>query len=272
MALQPEQPDRRGGDARARRRALPRLPGHRGRRPGLRRARRRATSRPLVAEHDNLVVARTLLEGLRAWPRPRVGYALAQPALAGALDALRPPGSLSSWSAALARARLRASVEEMRGRLRRGRSPSATRLAAGAARAPASRCDAQAGNFVLARAPVADVFARLAARRLVVRTFGHEPLPGGRFRVTVQRRRGRRPAAAGAGRAGRRRGAAAPPPPPGRPPGRRRRRATKRDRDRLRRSPSTAAGAARVATGLGFLDHMLTALGLLVDARPRPEL
>ncbi len=45
---------------------------------------------------------------------------------------------------------------------------------------------AQAGNFLLARAPVDDVFGQLATRRLVVRTFGHEPLLSDAFRITVQ--------------------------------------------------------------------------------------
>jgi imidazoleglycerol-phosphate dehydratase len=44
---------------------------------------------------------------------------------------------------------------------------------------------AQAGNFILARSPVPDVFEQLAARRCVVRTFAHEPLLADCFRVTV---------------------------------------------------------------------------------------
>src|SRR4029077_530485 len=56
---------------------------------------------PLIARNENLVVARTFSKGF-ALGAARVGYGLAQPALAEALDALRPPGSISSWSAAVA--------------------------------------------------------------------------------------------------------------------------------------------------------------------------
>ena len=103
LALLAQQPDGRGNRARARRRALPRLPRDRGRRPGLPgvRRRRHAAARRVASEPRRRP---HVLEGLRARRRSR-RLRVAQPALAGALDALRPPGSISSWSAAVARDR-----------------------------------------------------------------------------------------------------------------------------------------------------------------------
>ena len=139
---------------------------------------------PLVASHPNLVVARTFSKGY-GLGAARVGYAVAQPDLAGALDALRPPGSISSWSAAVAELAC-ASAAEMRGRC--------ARLVAERARLAAALGDAgvevaaEAGNFVLAHAPVADTFEQLAARGMVVRTFRHEPLLASYLRITVAHR------------------------------------------------------------------------------------
>ncbi len=139
---------------------------------------------PLVRELENLVVARTLSKGW-ALAALRVGYAIASPAIAAALDALRPPGSLSLQSAAAAelalahadamRADCTAYVAE-RGRLARGIA------AAGA------DVIAEAGPFVTFRTPVAsdEAWQRLAEAGLVVRTFGHEPLLAGVIRATVQ--------------------------------------------------------------------------------------
>ncbi|MEY2518105.1 MAG: imidazoleglycerol-phosphate dehydratase / histidinol-phosphatase [bacterium] len=139
---------------------------------------------PLIDDYENLVVTRTFSKGF-ALGAARVGYGLAQPALAGALDALRPPGSISSWSAAVAelacheteelQERCAAIVEE-RGWLAAGMRNAGVEVLA------------QAGNFVLARSPVPDVFERLAERLCAVRTFAHEPLLADCFRVTVSHR------------------------------------------------------------------------------------
>ncbi|HEY3612678.1 MAG TPA: aminotransferase class I/II-fold pyridoxal phosphate-dependent enzyme, partial [Gaiellales bacterium] len=184
----------------------------------------------------------------------RVGYALAQPPLTAAIDGLRPPGSLSSWSAAVGviaahetgemRERVARTVAE-RDRLAQGLRDAGIELAA------------VTGNFVLGRMPVPDAFERLAERRLVVRTFAHEPLLAGWFRATVSTPDADdRLIEALAELAGR------PAPPPVDSGSARRgevHRATRETRiDCTLRLDGS--GRARVATGLGFLDHMLTAL------------
>ena len=207
---------------------------------------------PLIARNENLVVTRTFSKGF-ALGAARVGYGLAQPALAEALDALRPPGSISSWSAAVAelacseRAELEArcgAIVEERGRLAAGMRDAGVEVLA------------QAGNFLLARAPVPDVFARLAERRCAVRTFGHEPLLADCFRVTVSHRAANvRLLRALAELTGRE----APPEEDGVRGDRTGevRRATRETRIEVRIG-LLGGGRARIATGLGFLDHMLT--------------
>ncbi len=207
----------------------------------------------LVAEHDNLVVGRTFSKGF-GLGAARVGYGIAQPALATALDALRPPGSLSSWSAAVGEI---ASGQEVEMRERVARTVAERdRLAAGI-RAAGVAIEAVAGNFVLGHLPTPDAFERLAERGLVVRTFAHEPLLAGYFRATVSNPDANdRLCAALAELAG---GQVRP---PERAAGGRRgevRRATKETRIDCRLLLD-GSGRARVATGLGFLDHLLTAL------------
>ena len=213
----------------------------------------------LVAEHENLVVARTFSKG---WglAAQRVGYALAAPAVAGALDALRPPGSVSLASAEAARLAL-AHVGTMRDdcaayaaeRDRMGRGLTSLGLEVLGA----------AGSFVTVRTPwsSAEAFAALAAERLVVRTFGHEPLLEGVIRISVAtpeeddrlleamaRLLGRpaparvaRPLAPTFGRRG---------------TVRRRTRETRLDVE----VGLDGSGRTDVRTGVGFLDHMLGAL------------
>jgi imidazoleglycerol phosphate dehydratase HisB len=223
---------------------------------------------PLLADHENLVVARTFSKGF-ALAALRVGYALAPPALAGALDALRPPGSVSRASAEAARLALdhRSMVLADCAAYAEERD----RLAAGLA-ALGLEVVGSAGSFVTARTPwrSEEAFAALAARRLVVRTFPHEPVLEGVVRVSVAT-----PdeddalLAALADLLGRPAPARAPRPLA--PPFTRRgtvRRATRETTIELDLSLD-GEGRAEVETGVGFLDHMLHALAFhaLLDLR-----
>jgi histidinol-phosphate aminotransferase len=208
----------------------------------------------LIELYENLVVTRTFSKGF-ALGAARVGYGLAQPALAEALDALRPPGSISSWSAAVAELACHeteeleercAAIVEERGWLAAGMRTAGVEVLA------------DAGNFVLARSPVPDVFERLAERLCAVRTFAHEPLLADCFRVTVSHRAAntrllRALAQLAGGDApvdedivrGARTGEV--------------HRATRETRiDAV--VGLLGGGSARITTGLGFLDHMLTSL------------
>jgi histidinol-phosphate aminotransferase len=223
----------------------------------------------LVAEHDNLVIARTFSKG---WQLAglRIGYALASPVLANLLDAVRPPASLASWSVAVARlacenvASMRAACSEV--------VAARGELAAGMRRAGVE-VDAEAANFVLAQAPCADLFAALARRGVVVRTFPSEPSLVDRFRVTVGTPEAHEVllhalAEVAGGEA-----------PPSRPaPGLRRatiRRST-RETEIDCIVDLDGRGRASIATGIGFLDHLLTALTfwsmLDLDLRCRGDL
>src|SRR5439155_4551682 len=55
----------------------------------------------LVREREDVVVVRTLSKAF-AIAGARVGYLIAPPALADALEAIRPPGSISGFSVAVA--------------------------------------------------------------------------------------------------------------------------------------------------------------------------
>ena len=206
----------------------------------------------LVDAHDNLIVTRTFSKGW-ALGAARVGYAIAQPALAGALDALRPPGSLSSWSAAVAELAC-SQVEEMRGRC--GEIVAERKRLAGGMRAAGIEVVADEGNFVLARGPVDDTFTALAARACVVRTLP-DPSLAGLFRTTVATPEANdRLLRALAELAGGDAPAAPPPLPARRGEVHRRTRETSIDL----RLGLGGSGRASIATGLGFLDHMLGAL------------
>ena len=215
---------------------------------------------PLLDQYPNLVLIRTFSKGWGLGAL-RVGYAIASEQIAGSLDALRPPGSLSTGSALGAELAC-AHADAMRTDAAAYRAER-ERLAAGF-RTLGLELVGEAGNFVCARTPWpgAELFARLAARGLVVRTFGHEPLLADAFRACVAT-----PAqddlllAALAELLGR------PTPRPADPdtsPGTFGRAATTR---RTTGETSVAVrlnldgrGIVSVATGVGFLDHMLTAL------------
>ena len=215
----------------------------------------------LIAQHENLIVCRTLSKGW-ALASLRVGYALAAPAIAGALDALRPPGSISLQSAAAAELAL-AHADDMRadavayvaerGRLRR------------ALEALGIEVLAEAGVFVTFRLDIDsdEAFRRLGERGCVMRTFGHEPLLQGVIRATVQTPpETDRLVAALAELLG----LEAPPAEPvpvehDRLWGRRSTVArTTRETDIAARLVVDGTGRTAISTGIGFLDHMLHAL------------
>jgi histidinol-phosphate aminotransferase len=208
---------------------------------------------PLIAAHDNLIIGRTFSKGY-GLGAARVGYAIGQTPLIGALDSLRPPGSLSSWSAAVGEIAC-AHADEMRERVARTVAER-DRLAAGL-RAGGVTVAAVAGNYLLGRMPTEDMFEQLAARGLVVRTFAHEPLLAGYFRATVSHADANdRLIAALSELAG---GAAPVTPPVAGSRSAEVHRATKETRIDCTLSLD-GTGRARIATGLGFLDHLLTAL------------
>ena len=179
-----QQPDRRGGGARS-------WPSLRRRARGLVVVDQAYLEfggddlSDLIAEHDNLVIRRTLSKGFGAG-LARVGYALAAPPIAGALDALRPPGSISlavgggrpSWRS---RTPTRCAPTSPR------TSPSAAACAA-ALEALGIEVLAEAGHVrdLPAAARLRRGVPALGERGCVMRTFGHEPLLQGVIRATVQ--------------------------------------------------------------------------------------
>jgi histidinol-phosphate aminotransferase len=191
---------------------------------------------PLIAEAPNLIAIRTLSKafGLAAL---RVGYAVAAPEVARELDRRREPGPVAAPAARIAAAALRdprldveATLEE------RERMRSALQVAG-------YDCPPAHANFVLVRVDDASGVAdRLEAEGLVVRRYPDA------IRITVRlaAENDRILAALGA----------APAAAPG------------RSALVVRTTAETALrvslaldgrGRARVATGIGFLDHLLTA-------------
>lgn len=190
---------------------------------------------PLLADLPNTIVLRTLSKAF-GFASLRVGYAVASPALAAELDVRRAPAPIAGPAARLAAAALRdprLDVEETVAERERVR---AALLAAGHDAPPT------ATNFVWIRSE-ADIGAALEQQGLVVRRF-----PDG-IRVTLRR-------------------------PPendvllralGAEPGP----AAGRQAFVVRTTSETSlrltlgldgSGRARVATGVGFLDHLLTLL------------
>jgi histidinol-phosphate aminotransferase len=202
----------------------------------------------LVREREDVVVARTLSKAF-ALAGARVGYLLAPPALADKLEAIRPPGSISSFSVAAALRALsdpdamRADVAETvaeRERVRAGMRELGWRIS--------DSCT----NFLFADLgePAQPWIARLLAAGIVVRTFDAMPSclritigsPPDNDRVLealgVSTERPQAPAGPRVGR-------------------------VQRDTRETRVTAEWAldgSGASRVTTGIGFLDHMLTAL------------
>jgi imidazoleglycerol-phosphate dehydratase len=204
----------------------------------------------LARERPNTVVLRTFSKAF-ALAAARIGYILAPPAIARRLDAIRPPASISTFSVALAGMALR-EADEMRARAaatvaERDRMASALRDAG-------HRVADSCANFLLVDVgePAAEVSRRLLDQGLVVRTFA-DPLLATHIRISpatvadddvllaalgAQVGSG---APAGEARAG----------------GAERRTA---ETDVRCRVVLDGSGRAAVATGIGMLDHMLTAL------------
>jgi histidinol-phosphate/aromatic aminotransferase/cobyric acid decarboxylase-like protein/imidazoleglycerol phosphate dehydratase HisB len=190
---------------------------------------------PWLSECPNLIVLRTMSKAF-GYAALRVGFAVAAPQTAAVLEARRAPASVSAPSARIAAAALRDPRYDLGPELdERERVRSA--LAAAGLDAPAG-----AGNFVWVRSDD-DLGARLEEQGLIVRRF-----PRG-IRVTLRRPSENdillRALGAEAG------------PAPG------------RETTVIRTSTETAlritlgldgSGRSHVATGIGFLDHLLTLL------------
>jgi len=188
----------------------------------------------------------------------RVGYLIASPALARKLEAIRPPGSISSLSNALALRGL-ANLDVMRAGVQ-ATVAERERLAAALA-AAGWRVHPSCTNFLLVDAGEdSEPWAlRLLGAGIVVRTFDALPT---RLRITVGTPQdtdllletlgfdGGTATPEGCGRTG---------------TIRRRTRETAIDAEWA----LDGSGSARVTTGIGFLDHMLTALAFhsLTDLR-----
>ena len=188
---------------------------------------------PLVAELTNLIVLRTLSKafGLAAL---RVGYAVAAPETAAELDRRRPPASVSAPAARIASAALREPRFEVEATLAERERVRAALTAAG------FDCPQAHGNFVWLRTeePLAE---RLEAAGLVVRAFAEG------IRISLRQPPENDLVLTALG--------AEPGPAPG------------RSALVTRTSTETAlrivldldgSGRGRVATGIGFLDHLLT--------------
>jgi histidinol-phosphate aminotransferase len=187
---------------------------------------------PLVAELPNLIVLRTLSKAF-GFAALRVGYAIAAPELASELERRRTPASVSAPAARLAAAALREPRLDVEATVAERERVRGSLAAAG------YDCPATHGNFVWLRSeePLGE---RLEAAGLVVRIFAEG------IRISLRRPPENDVLLEALGASG------------GPAPG--------RTALVTRTSTETAvrvvldldgAGRARVATGIGFLDHLL---------------
>jgi histidinol-phosphate/aromatic aminotransferase/cobyric acid decarboxylase-like protein/imidazoleglycerol phosphate dehydratase HisB len=190
---------------------------------------------PFLAECPNLIVLRTMSKAF-GYAALRVGYAIAAPATAAVLEARRAPAPISAPAARIAAAALRDPRYDLGAEIGERERVREALVAAGFEAPPA------AGNFVWIESDD-DLGGELERQGIIVRRF-----PQG-IRVTL-----RRPSendlllhALGA--------------EPGAHPG--------REATVIRTSTETAlrltlgldgSGRSHVATGIGFLDHLLTLL------------
>jgi histidinol-phosphate aminotransferase len=204
----------------------------------------------LARERENTVVVRTLSKAF-AVASARVGYILAPPELAAKFDAIRPPGSISSHSAALAQMALAEPDDMLRtvAETVAERSRMTEALRALGWVIPESRTNFLYCDLGEPKGPTVD---RLLSAGIVVRTF--DALPN-HIRMTLG-------TPADNDRVLEALGASAP--PAARPS--RGRAATVERRTKETRIACSVdldgTGASRITTGIGFLDHMLTALSL----------
>ena len=204
---------------------------------------------PLARDRDDVIVVRTLSKAF-ALAGARVGYVLTSPRLAAKLDTIRPPGSISSFSQAAAlrgledpgwmREQVAETVAE-RERLRAGLAPLGWRI-------PPSET-----NFLFADLgePAAPWVLRLLQSGIVVRTFDAmpdclritvgAPYENDRVLEALGMAAPARPGADGRARTGHVE------------------RATRETRIEVDWQLD-GEGRSRISTGIGFLDHMLTAL------------
>jgi histidinol-phosphate aminotransferase len=211
----------------------------------------------LVRDRDDVVVVRTLSKAF-ALAGARVGYLLAPPAIARKLEAIRPPGSISSFSDALA---VRALTED--------RGTMETDVAETVAERERMRLalsglgwyiSPSSANCLFADLgePIEPWISRLLSAGIVVRTFDALPTC---LRITI-------------GSPGQNDqvlealGLAAPAPEAAGDRTGRVERSTRETRIDAEWSLD-GSGRSQIATGIGFLDHMLTALAFhsLTDLR-----
>ena len=190
---------------------------------------------PWLDECPNLIVLRTMSKAF-GYAALRVGYAVAAPATAAVLEARRAPAPVSAPAARIATAALRDPRSDLASEIAERERVRAALVAAGYD-APAT-----AGNFAWIRSDD-DLAGRLEQQGIIVRRF-----PQG-IRVTLRRPTENDILLRALG--------AEPGPPPG------------REATIIRTSTETAlritlaldgSGRSHVATGIGFLDHLLTLL------------
>jgi histidinol-phosphate aminotransferase/imidazoleglycerol-phosphate dehydratase/histidinol-phosphatase len=189
----------------------------------------------LLGEHPNVIVLRTLSKAF-GFASLRVGYAVAAAGVAAELDLRRAPAGVSGPSARIAAAALREPRLDVEATVAERERVRDALLAAG------YDCPPTATNFVFVRSDEA-LGERLEAQGLVVRVF-----PDG-IRITVRRPLEDDVLLAALGAAG------------GPAPGRSAFVTRTTTETALRLSLDLdGSGRARVATGIGFLDHLLTLL------------
>lgn len=190
---------------------------------------------PWLGECPNLIVLRTMSKAF-GYAALRVGYAVAAPATAAVLEARRAPAPISAPAARIAAAALRDPRYDLATEVTERERVREALVAAGFDAPPA------AGNFVWMPGEE-DLGARLEPQGIIVRRF-----PQG-IRVTLRRPTENDIFLRALG--------AEPGPPPG------------REATLIRTSTETAlritlsldgSGRSHVATGIGFLDHLLTLL------------
>jgi len=206
---------------------------------------------PLAHERPNTVIVRTFSNAF-ALAGARIGYVLAPPEIARRLDAIRPPASISSFSVALATIALREAGEM---HARAAATVAELDRLARALRAANLGVQDSCANFLLVDLgePAAAVSKRLLEQGLVVRTFG-DPLLANHIRISPATPADDDVLLAALGAAG----TASPAAATAARAGAAERRTAETD---VRcRVALDGSGRAAVTTGIGMLDHMLTAL------------